>query len=300
MSSIDSARRYQDLLGADAAPSPYEYAILFDAKGWSARGRAKRRFKLLKKLDTKLRSILEPEERVFFVTAGSTVSIAEHFFVGWAAYYLNRRALVFTTSRVLLLQIDSRKKPRDLVSQLRYDQIASVKSTWTGNCEVKLHGGMKYKFQGMPRAERKYLHQFLADIVKPMPDGTADTVNRLENLCPKCFTSVPDFPAVCPACQVPFKSAKKAALLSLAFPGLGDFYLGHRGFAVMELLGSAFLWLVLVINPLLVGGFEDLETGEVFEFGSEYWITAAVIIAIAHLIDSVMTHHFAKKGHHPA
>jgi hypothetical protein len=300
MNSIATARRYEDLLTPDAAPGPYEYATLFAAKGWLARGRAKRRFQLLKKLDPKLRAILRPDERVFFVTAGSTVSVAEHFFVGWAAYYLNRRALVFTTERVLLVQIDTRKNPRELVSQLRYDQIASVKSTWNGICAVKLHRGLQYKFQGVPSAERKFLHQFLADIVKPMPPGSADIVEHLEHLCPKCFTVVPGFPAACPVCHAAFKSPKKAALLSLAFPGLGDFYLGHRGFAVLELLGSAFLWFVLVISPLLAGEVVNEETGERFRADSGYWVTVGLFIAAAHVIDSVMTHHFAKKGHHPA
>lgn len=153
MTSIATARSFQDLLAPDAAPAPYEYATLFTAKGWFDRRRAKRRFQLLKKLDPKLRAVLKPDERVFFVTAGTTVSLAEHFFVGWAAHYLNRRALVFTTERVLLVQINSRKRPKELLSQLRYDQIATVKSTWNGICEVKLQRGLKLKFQGVPSAE---------------------------------------------------------------------------------------------------------------------------------------------------
>jgi hypothetical protein len=300
MTSIATARRFQDLLIPDAAPAPYEYSTLFASDGWLARGRAKRRFKLLQKLDSKLREILKPDERVFFVTAGSTVSFAEHFFMGWAAYYLNRRALVFTTERVLLVQIDSRKRPRELVSQLRYDQIASIKSSWTGICKVELHGGMKYKFQGVPKAEQKFLSEFLVDIVKPVRGAATDAVNHIENLCPTCFVLVAEFPPACPACQAPFKSAKKAALLSLAFPGLGDFYLGHRGFAAVELLGSALLWFVLIISPLMSGELVDDETGARTRPESAYWLTVVLFIAVAHAVDCMMTQHFAKKGHHPA
>lgn len=300
MTALASARRFQDLLAPDVAPSPYDFQTLFAGEGWLARRRSKRRFQLLKKLDPRIRPILRPEERVFFVTAGTTVSLAEHFFVGWAAYYLNRRALVFTTQRILLVQIDSRKRPRDLVSQLRYEQIASVSSTWNGICQVKLHRGLKLKFQGVARAERKFLHQFLSDIVQPRTGAETSETNHLEHLCPKCFAVVPGHPPSCSACGAPFKSAGRAALLSAIFPGLGDLYLGHRGFALLELFGSAFLWFVLVIAPLVAGGVIDEQTGELLPIDSSYWITVGIVVALAHTIDATMTHHFARKGHHPA
>lgn len=42
----------------------------------------------------------------------------------------------------------------------------------------------------------------------------------------------------CPSCEAGFKSANTATLLSLAFPGIGDFYLGHLRFALMEMSGE--------------------------------------------------------------
>ncbi|HUG11723.1 MAG TPA: hypothetical protein VMM36_11945, partial [Opitutaceae bacterium] len=85
----------------------------------------------------------------------------------------------------------------------------------------------------------------------------------------------------------------------LAFPGLGDFYLGHKGFATLELLGGIFGWLVLVIIPLLSGEIVDAETGEVLTLNASYWITVAIFIGFMHGMDAIMTHHFAQKGHHP-
>lgn len=293
-----NVRRYEELLAPGADPAPYEYDTLFAAKGWFDRRRAKRRFKLLKKLDVRLRTMLQPDEKVFFLAAGTTVTLAEQFFVGWVAYYLNRRALVFTTNRVLLVQIDSRGRPRELVSQLRYDRLASVRSTWNGICEVKAQGGTKFKFQGVPRAERKFLHKFLADIVRPQPPGPADKPGVIEHLCPKCFRMTPDHPPACPHCHTPFKTPKQAAMRSLLFPGLGDWYLGHRGFATFEIIGAAFMWLFLVVFPLMSGEIVDQETGEVYALSIEYWNTVVVIIAIMHGMDSLMTHHFARKGHH--
>jgi hypothetical protein len=300
MTSIATARTFNDLLTPSAEPSPYEYETLFAAKSWFERRRATKRFKLLKKLDPRLRAVLRPDERVFFVTSGTTVNFAEQFFVGWAAFYLNRRALVFTTDRILLVQIDSSGKPLDLISQLRFDQIASVKSTWNRVCEVRLQRGLKLKFQSVPSAERKFLHQFLKDIVKPAAPAVADPVNRIEQLCPTCFAVVTAHPPACPKCGAAFKSAKKAGLLSLAFPGLGDFYIGHKGFATLELLGGLMMWVFVVVSPLLSGGIIDEETGAVLQTDAAYWTFAAVIIGIAHGMDAMMTHHFAMKGHYPA
>ena len=87
---------------------------------------------------------------------------------------------------------------------------------------------------------------------------------------------------------------------SLAFPGLGDFYLGHKGFATLELLGGLFAWFVTVVDPLVSGGLVDAETGEVLIVGTGYWITIAIFIGFMHSMDAIMTHHFAQKGHHPA
>lgn len=298
MTPMTTARGYEELLAPDAASGPYEYATLFAADGWMARRRAKRRFKLLKRVDARLRQILHPEERVFFLTAGTTTSFVEGFFMGWAAAHLNRRVLVFTTERVLMVQADHRNRPRELVSQIPYTNIAAVKSAWNGICRITLQGGAKLNFQGVPKAERAFLNQFLGEVVRPVPASPNAASNRIEHLCPKCFVPVAAFPAECPACGAGFKSARKAAQLSFLFPGLGDFYLGHRGFAVMEMVGTGYLWLILVIAPLLAGGVIS-EDGERVPLDFAYWAFVAVFLSAVHGMDAAMTRHFARKGHHP-
>jgi hypothetical protein len=296
MITLQAARRYEELLGENVAQSPYDYAALFEAKGWFARRRAKARFKLLQKLDAKLTRVLRPNERVYFVSTGSLNSGAEQFFAGWAAYYINLRALIFTTERVILMQIGGNSKPRELVTELPYTSIRQVKATWSGFCEVILANGKKHRFSGMPKADRKFLRDFLAGVVSG--ESTASLAKKsdgLVHLCPHCFTGVPAWPLVCGDCGGGIKSARTAALLSLLFPGLGDWYLGHRGLAAMEMMGTAFLWFVLVIAPL--AGIETDE--EPVPADSVYWAVAAVLIGGTHLIDSALTHCFARKGHHP-
>jgi hypothetical protein len=293
MTTLQTARKYEEMLASDVEAAPYDYAMLFKAQGFWARRRAQKRFKLLQSVDPKLRRILLPGEKVYFITTGTTVSLGERFFVGWLAFYLNMRVLVFTSTRVLLMQINSRKRVRELVSQMTYATIASIRSTWNGLCRVKMIDRTTYNFQNVPRADRKLLSKFLLGIVQ----GTNAPFQRdrgIEHLCPHCFALVPGYPLACPACHGGFKSARKAGLRSLLFPGLGDWYLGHRVFAVLEMLGASFFWLVLIFLPLLVP--PDPKVGPP---DKGYWITVGLILLATHFISGMMAHHFARKGHHP-
>jgi hypothetical protein len=298
MINLQNAQRYEDLLGANVEPAPYEFALLFQADGWLARRRAKNRFKMIQAIDPKLRKMLGREERVFFVTSGTTSSASERFFAGAAvAQALNRRALVFTTERVLLLQIDSRKRPGELVSQISYAGIVDVKATWSGYCRLTLRNGEKLNFVGVPKADRKKLAELLADVVRRgAPAPVNGGMQALEHLCPRCFAAVAGHPAACPACHAGFKVARVAMLRSLLFPGLGDLYLGHRGIAVLEMLGAAIVWIRLIIAPL--GAAPD-ENGNVVVAGPTYWAIAVVMLVVIHSIDAAMTHNFALKGHYP-
>jgi len=298
MINLQNAKSFEDLLGSDIEPSPYEFPLLFKADGWLDRRRSKNRFTLLRAVDAKLRKILHEGERVYFATSGTTANMAEQHFAGAAiAQALNRRALVFTTERVLLLQIDSRKRPRELVSQVAYTAIAEVKATWTGYCQLKLSEKTKLNFVGVPKADRKHLAAFLTDVVKAAVTTPTTKGNALQHLCPHCYVPVPGHPEACPHCQGRFKLARIAMLRSLLFPGLGDFYLGHRMFAAVEIFGAIMFWYVLVIAPLI--GAPD-ENGEVRGTDAASWTTAAVMLVLLHAIDAVMTRHFALKGHHPA
>lgn len=291
--NLQTARKYEDLLTGTVDPSPFDYAMMFKADGYFARQRAKTRFKLLKAIEHKLLGILRPQERVYWVTTGTTVTLAEQFFVGWIAYYLNRRALVFSTERVLLLEISRGNKPGHLVSQIPYTAIASVKSTWNGLCRVKLLNKKSYAFQSVPSADRKFLADFLRDITQGT-NAPFERLQGLENMCPHCYAVAAGHPAACPSCGGRFKSARRAALMSFVFPGTGDWYIGHRGIALLEMLGTCFWWLVLVISPLLLPADPEMPP-----ITGEYWLTVAVLLLAGHAIDAAMTYNFARKGHYP-
>ncbi len=295
MTTVTSAQNYEALLSASVAASPYEYGTLFQADGFMGRQRCKNRLRLLKRIDFKLRGILERGEKVHFVTTGTTISAGERFLFGLFAYYLNRRALVFTSRRILLLHINASDHPCELVSQLPYASIASVKPSWHGGCAIKLLNRETLNFQHIPSADRKYLIEFLADIVQ-LTNAPFEQKRGMEQLCPHCFVFVPDHPASCPSCMGKFKSARKAGLLSAIFPGLGGFYLGYRRCALLELLAAGGLWYFLVIDPLLARSRDQSSAPS----DPEFWMTSAAIIVLAHAIDAMLAGHFARKGHYPS
>ena len=294
MTTVESAKNYEELLGNSVAPSPYEYATLFKADGFMGKRRCKQRLKLLKAVDFKLRHILERGEKVHFITSGTTGSASERFLVGWVAYYLDRRILVFTSRRVLLLHVTARHRPMELVSQLPYANIAGVKSTWGGVCTIKLLNRVTINFQHIPATDRDFLVEFLTDIVQ-LTNAPFEHARGIEHLCPHCYTFIPDFPRSCSSCKGEFKSARIAGLLSLLFPGLGGFYLGHRWTSTFELLGTVALWAGLIALPLL--GKSDFFPKTL---DPEYWMTIAAIVLVVHGIDAVVTHHFARKGIYPS
>lgn len=286
--TLAQARRFEDLLALDDHDAPYVYGGMFSSKGFRARRLSRKKFKLLKHIDVDLRRMLRDDERVYFLTFGSTVSFWESYLIGWAIYYINRRAIVLTNLRILLLQIDSRERPRDLKSQLDHRTITRVKRTALGNTQVKVKSGKKYLFTRLPRADAKYLQKVVDRVKTELTDSDA-AAPEIEELCPHCYEPVPGRPTACPHCGGAFKTARKAALLSLLFPGFGDLYLGHRKFAVVEILVALLIWFgFLVPDPAFPLSIADILTG------------AALLVLLMHGADALATWYIARKGHHPA
>lgn len=282
--SIQQARRFQELLPDPDADPAYSFRSIFDQKGWRAPRRSKKKLKLLKRMDTKIRAALQEGERVRYVTWGSGVSFLESYFLGWVSYYLNRRAILITDRRILMLQIDTRMRPRELASQLRYPAIRKIGRTLLGNTKIWLGDGKKCMFAYVPRADRKFLQnlvQYTGQRFSPESVG-------FEDLCPHCFAAPVGRPDGCGACGGTFKSVKRATVRSLVFPGLGDWYLGHRKIAVFEMLIAAVIWLgVLLPDP----AYPVTPVALV--------VTALFVAVFVHGADALTTRHIARKGFYP-
>ena len=296
---MPSEVQFRDAVDGDGLSGlPHDPALLFAGDGWFARRRAKARKKLLKRIRGPLAEALRPGERVVFACKGSLASLAERFFAGHAvAYHVNLRALVFTNERVLLLQISAGLRPLGMISELPYALIRRVKSKWNGIFEMTLGNGRRHRFAGVPRADRVFLRERVMDAAcASSASATMDKeTDGLAHLCPHCFVTVPGWPRVCPDCGGGIKSATTASLLSLGAPGLGNWYLGHRWFALCELVGAAMLWVVFVLRPLR----EELAHRDGLPLGAGFWMFALLILGGAHVMSAVVTHAFARKGHHP-
>lgn len=237
---LSSASEPGDLLNISDSRIPYQFDQIFSAQGFGAKRLAKNRLKLMKAIDSHVQNILTDGEKVEFVSWGVDYSFVEQFFMGMWSHLINRRALVFTDRRILMIQINSRRKVLDLKMQLRFQSIEKFATRTFGYIGFVLRNGKKFSITGIPRKDRKDIKAFVS---KKLSETRADAPGLgIENLCPKCGNKVMGFPDRCHQCGQAFKSANKAGWLSLAFPGLGDIYLGHRWLGVTEILGGLFAW----------------------------------------------------------
>lgn len=285
--ALENIDKVEELLQRKDDGLPYEYAAMFPVDGFWSKRASQKRLKLLKRIDEPLRALLWPDERVTYLTPGVLYSFWESYFFGLPMYFLNRRALVLTNERLILIQIDSSHRPRELRSHVPLAAVARIGRTFFGNTTLKLKAGKSYTVAYVPRRDRRALvdlgRQNLAKATH------ASSAEAIEHLCPHCYVTVPGHPLQCPKCGGAFKSATKAGLLSLLFPGLGDIYIGHWRFAIFEILVAGYLWLAVIGGALdeLVPGLDVALVG------------VAIVFLFMHGADAISTWYVARKGHHP-
>lgn len=284
--TLRRADRFEDLLALADDETPYVFSSIFSDAGFLARRLSKKKFKLLRRIDDRLRTMLGTGERVRFLTFGSGVSFWESYFMGAVAPLMNRRAIALTDRRIILLQIDWRDRPRELISQIRYGAIDRIKRTIIGNTLFRLKDGAKRVFTGVPKVDRKFLQNLSALVGEHVNTSRG---GGMEELCPHCHAVVNGRPRQCAACGGGFKSTRNAVLLSLLFPGFGDMYLGHWKFAVFEILFAAIVWTVVLLpdpqypmNPVSL------------------MIMGGIVVLFMHVPDAIATFYMARKGIYPS
>jgi len=202
-----------------------------DARNGRIKRRDRKRAEMLCKAEPVLQRALEPTEVVRFATNGVRQLTWWLLTAGSMNPFANRTTLVLTDKRVLLIHTDSKQRPRMFANQL---PLARIRATSGRNSYIFIRSGREQlMFHGVKRSEARQLRGLLS--------STASKKGGWQNLCPRCFTAVDGAPASCEKCGEEFKSPRKATLRSLIFPGLGDFYLGYRKYAVLEIIGAALL-----------------------------------------------------------
>ena len=253
---------------------PINKETFFVKKGFGSKRANVTRIKATTHLEPALKAMLGPDEVIQFVSVGVVNLPIEAAVIGAMSYLINRCALVATDRRVLIFHTDGNFKPKSFVNQINYTAIKKVKKGFFGNFLEIASPKMKRGFTGLPRTDVSALKEIIP--VTATPKGS------FEFVCPACFVPSQTLSQVCSHCQTPFKSPNVAAVRSLVLPGLGDWYLGHRFFAALEMVGALFVWAVNIFLLLVIG------------------LTALpiviAILVIFNAFDAIVTYFQAKKG----
>lgn len=285
----DAPEKVKRHLAELSVPDAYDWGTLFPrTTGFGAAGDVKRRIRWLKGVEPRFSFLLFPEEKIEFVTKGMLNSFAEQYFMGIWSLAINHTVFLFTNYRVTLINSDGKGRPKVLMWQISYDKIARYGAgTLGGSIAFKLSDKSRYKFAGVKRADRKRLKSYVKDRLDRVSSGqfTFPSHAGRDPICPSCGTPSPPSPVVgraCAECSEAFIDPRIPALMSLAIPGLGDLYLGHRAIALFELLGFALL-LFLLGSLLITDGLSALPT-------------VLVALIVANGGDAAITYHIAGKG----
>jgi len=264
----------------------YLFDKIFDNSGFWARRLSKKKFKLLKNIDPVIRLMLRPGESVCFLTWGVEEATADVFLLGRFTSYINYRAFVLTTSRILLIQITPGHKIAQLRGQIEYAGISRIKSSLLGSLLVTFNNGEKTTLTHVPKADRKFLGQLIDGLRAQIAQTGQTNLSVKSDLCPHCYKIVQARPASCPHCAGQFKSAGRAMLLSFILPGLGFWYLGYKLISLIPMIISIGMWIGIIV--ILLDSARSAEALEIL-----------FPLAVFYAFSIIGTYGIAKKGIYP-
>jgi hypothetical protein len=283
--TFERARRFQDVLAGGSQDEQFAYETIFDASSFWARRRSRKKFRMLKRIGPRVRRLLWHGEKVRYLMRARGTPFWARYLAGAAIGVLNRRALIVTDRRIILLQIGNRHRPGELVEQIRYAAVDSLTGTPFGSVRIRCATGGTVTLTNIPRADRAFLVRLIEFTRSQIPREESG----LEDLCSYCYKPVAGRPPACPHCRGAFKSVRRAALLSLVFPGIGDWYLGHHVIAAIEIAAAAIGWMWLIGLRL-----KSLVPA------ADIVAAAAVYFLVAHGTDALVTRQVARLGLYPA
>lgn len=290
--NFKNIKHVKNLIETKGELNPYDFENIFKLDSFGARRLSKRKLKILKIINPTVKKMLKDGENVYYITDGIRTSNMENLFIGWILYYYNHMAFVFTSERVILLHLKSKKKKGAYICEIRYTDIKSIHSNLFGNFTLKFHNDKNISFKKVPRKDRKYLKEFLNPILEQAISNAATAIADIRNLCPRCFNYITDYPSLCPNCSCKFKSPVVAGYLSLISPGLGNIYLGSKTLGFMELIFMIIIW-----AGLITGIVKEYQRGS--NISLFLFVPIMVFIFVLHGIDALKSRYLARKGIFP-
>lgn len=259
-----------------------------DSKGRRAGKANKKRLALLKKAAPFLRSAVEPEEKVLYVTQGMVNNFLEQYFAGWTVMYRNQTLVVTTDRRFILLHCNRRGCPCDFANEVPYLGITKLTPGGMLSSFVIAWKKGNVALANISKQDGKRMQSYWTEALAWHVHSTVErSVDQRNYLCPSCYVPIAGHIDACPRCRVYFKSPKIAALRSLLLPGLGDLYLGYSLLAILQMIGAALVISVLLVAVITSKTPQEMVGGVTGGF---------ILIALYHGVDSLLTLHMAKKG----
>ena len=225
---------------------PVDTALLFcDKRGVHKQSIERKRTKLLAKV-TFLRDILDPDEKIVFVTTGcSPFSALEQLTTGQLWLLMIKRALfVFTNKRILHIPTTTKYEYRGSIAQILYHDCRQLHVKGT-TLAAEYQTGKKERFCGIPRADGAIIRQI--SIEAPDPVAPSDFPER-NHICPSCTGILRPGTVACPGCGLEFKSKAKALRYSLLLPGGGYFYVRRWGMGIADALVESYLLIFALLT----------------------------------------------------
>lgn len=174
---------------------------------------------------TFIKFFLHHGEQIQCLTTGfSPVSGFERIATGPAFLFFKRALIIFTDRRILHVPTHFDRSPRGAVSQIMYEDCASI-NTKGRSLQVKYKNGQHDIFPYIGRKEKKKI-QTLVHALPTVPKEAGRLRGRVY-LCPSCTNMLPAHAHRCASCGLVFKSSFQAKLRSLLIPGGGYFYSRH-------------------------------------------------------------------------
>ncbi len=282
---IDLLSDYPELNDYD--PNKYELINIFspNKKGGYKNYKNKFKLKVLNATKAIFDKLLASEEKILRIAKGTAYYPAELLLGnGFLTTIYNHYAIACTNQRILFVNINTRMThTTHYIRQMRYEDIKKVKRGLLFNHLIltRFKGGRQ-----VYTAIKRYLLKEMQNLILQRQKlvATKSTPQKgFEQICPSCFAALEEKLTQCSQCQALFKKPRTAFFKSLILPGWGDFYLGHRFLGVVEIIGSVFVWAIIV--------------SAIFGVGSMHLILAAVILVFYNLLDGLLTLHMARKGY---
>src|SRR5262249_22425402 len=167
VSPEDVARRLEEMHLSLDPEIRFNLATVFPTiSGWGAKGRIKRKHRLIVQIQDRLKQMLRPGEEVLYVARGVQYRFSEQYFLGHWAHLINQTVFVLTNLRLLMLHADTKGRPRHTFWTIYYSQIKRFKPTWTGNLLLDLCDGTKLRFTGFGKVARKEMPRIFEEALE--------------------------------------------------------------------------------------------------------------------------------------